>query len=432
MDSDIFKVLSSSKIHTDKNDDSVDVQLRIFIDSFRKLKEETENLEIIKNQSIIMMKQYDHELNELISIKSRFKSIFKQKDETISSNNHTKCPSEQSSYVDSVNLSHTYIDYKVIHNSIQSAQNTIKLKYCLKVSNVVCSVAISSDGSCFAFSNGSTTYMMSTQDGALLAAFEMPISKRGLYSKNDSQTRALAFSPNNKFIAVAGPSNDISVFNTQTSYLISVFEDHEQTISSLVFIKSGSVMLSGSFDGSICGWDFHTFALCLKRSQSEKNAQSDNAIISISLPANESVIVVGYTTGVISIFDVMTVQPIESFKAHNHCLMDCAISHNGEYIVSASQDNSARLWNTFSKGYRKPLMTMNHDDFVLTACFSNDDIFVFTGSKDESIRAWDTNTKSLLFTINAHQNTLFKISHHPTEKTIITCSGDGLVAVFDY
>ena len=72
------------------------------------------------------------------------------------------------------------------------------------------------------------------------------------------------------------------------------------------------------------------------------------------------------------------------------------------------------------------------DKRVVSVCFSPDGDMVLSGSKDESLKGWNTKTGSCLFTIKAHQNTLFRVNHHPTENCFISCAGDGKVCVWEY
>jgi WD40 repeat protein len=73
-----------------------------------------------------------------------------------------------------------------------------------------------------------------------------------------------------------------------------------------------------------------------------------------------------------------------------------------------------------------------HRDAVLAIAVAPDDSIMFTGSKDETIMACSTKKTEPVFTLRAHNNTVFRIDAHPTERLIVSCGADGLVCVWEY
>jgi WD40 repeat protein len=57
---------------------------------------------------------------------------------------------------------------------------------------------------------------------------------------------------------------------------------------------------------------------------------------------------------------------------------------------------------------------------------------MITGSKDQTIRMWQHKTGRPLCTVSVHRNTLFEIDHHPSQRSFVSCGGDGVVCVWDY
>ena len=62
-------------------------------------------------------------------------------------------------------------------------------------------------------------------------------------------------------------------------------------------------------------------------------------------------------------------------------------SPDGQRVVTASEDNTARLWDAASG---KPIgEPMKHEDWVNSAQFSPDGQRVVTASEDKTARLWD-------------------------------------------
>ena len=131
------------------------------------------------------------------------------------------------------------------------------------------------------------------------------------------------------------------------------------------------------------------------------------------------------------VFDSNIQQPMNIFHAHQKGLYGIAMSSDSTMLATTSTDQTVKIWSL--KGITSCYKILNgHQNLVLTVCFSPDKSFIFTGSKDESIMAWNVKTGDNIFTINAHKNTLLKISHSPTQNNFVSCSGEGLICMWEY
>jgi len=73
---------------------------------------------------------------------------------------------------------------------------------------------------------------------------------------------------------------------------------------------------------------------------------------------------------------------------HHHIIEDLDLSSDGQYALSASWDNTLRLWHLESGCATKQFR--GHSNDVLSVAFSPDNRQIVSGSRDRTIKLWNT------------------------------------------
>ncbi len=104
---------------------------------------------------------------------------------------------------------------------------------------------------------------------------------------------------------------------------------------------------------------------------------------------------------------------ITSFAGHLYGVEDVAFSsaNGAEWVLTGSSDGTARLWDLSGKALR----TFNHTGKVSAVTFSPDGKFILTGCEDHYANVWDP----------ANANTPVKTLKHPDKVTAAAFSPDG-------
>jgi hypothetical protein len=97
-------------------------------------------------------------------------------------------------------------------------------------------------------------------------------------------------------------------------------------------------------------------------------------------------------------------------------------SPDGKWVLSASDDHTARIWDTISGGPRTPLL--QHTGAVYHATFSPDGRWVVTASADQTARVWDAVTGQPRTASLQHTASVTYAAFSPDGGRVLTISGD--------
>lgn len=243
---------------------------------------------------------------------------------------------------------------------------------------------------------------------------------------NDN-TRAIAFSPNSRYLAVGSVSNKIIIYSIPEGEIFVTFEGHFESITSLIFSSDSTALYSSSFDGTVCIWNLYE-----KKLMNKVSFGAANMITSLVKDKSETAFYVSFLRGNVEVFNRFFTSKIRDFKPiDNGILFELSASLFDGSIASSSSDRTSKIWN-FDNGQSLVSNLVGHNDFVISTSFSPFENICFTGSKDETVKAWNYTKGDCIFTLKAHKNSVSKIVHHPTQKIIASCSLDGVVCIWSY
>ena len=82
---------------------------------------------------------------------------------------------------------------------------------------------------------------------------------------------------------------------------------------------------------------------------------------------------------------------------HYDLIKDMALSPDGHRLVTASEDQTARVWDTATGACLAVLR--DHKDAVVSTAFSPDGNTIVTASSDKTLKIWDTLSGCLIKTL---------------------------------
>src|ERR1017187_5967912 len=112
---------------------------------------------------------------------------------------------------------------------------------------------------------------------------------------------------------------------------------------------------------------------------------------------------------------------------HDGAVHALAFSPDGTRLATASNDNTARLWDT-ETGHE--LTRMTHDGAVHALAFNLDGTHLATASWDSTARLWDTETGHEL-TRMQHNDLVWSVAFNPDGSRLATASNDKTARLWD-
>lgn len=148
-----------------------------------------------------------------------------------------------------------------------------------------------------------------------------------------------------------------------------------------------------------------------------------------SCAAVESDLKPPYITKGLSLPDLPHPALIRTLTGHTRLVNSAAVSPEGRWIVSASDDNTIKVWVTETGEDR--LTLTDHADSVNSAAFSPDGQWIVSASNDNTVQVWDAGTGAHHLTLTGHTNGVYSAAFSPDGRWIVSASSDKTIKVWD-
>jgi len=120
---------------------------------------------------------------------------------------------------------------------------------------------------------------------------------------------------------------------------------------------------------------------------------------------------------------------VMTMAGHEGNVTAVAVSADGRWIASGSNDRTVRLWRPADG---QPVATLTGSDANVSAvAFSPDSTRLVSGGSDRVLRLWDVATHEQILVLQGHQDRVTSLAFTPDGSRIVSGSADGTVRVLD-
>ncbi|QRV80185.1 WD repeat-containing protein [Ceratobasidium sp. AG-Ba] len=247
-------------------------------------------------------------------------------------------------------------------------------------------------GKIFSCSLGSTIFIWDAHTGRLLAGplQRPPSSSRpweDLPQFSFSEAYSLAFSQDSSLIMLGSGDGTVCGWNTCTGEaLVSSTVDHEDNTVSVTLSSDGNWFATGSTNGRVYICETRTGNVFVGPLGASQRSVQANAL---AFSPNNTMIGSGFSDGMISIWEVHTGSlKVQLAGGHPGSIQDIAFSPDNRLLASTSDDHTVCVWDAQS-GSLYARYLQGHTKAVLLLGFMPDGNRLVSGSFDQSIRVWD-------------------------------------------
>jgi len=131
----------------------------------------------------------------------------------------------------------------------------------------------------------------------------------------------------------------------------------------------------------------------------------------------------------LKIWDAATGTERTTLTGHTKSVKACAVSPDGTWIVSASDDRTLKIWDA-ATGTERTTLT-GHTREVNACAVSPDGTWIVSASSDETLKIWDAATGTERTTLTGHTDSVTACAVSPDGTWIVSASWDHTLRIWD-
>lgn len=254
---------------------------------------------------------------------------------------------------------------------------------------------------------------------------------------HDDAVSQLTFSPDDRLLLTSSADKTVRLWNVETGQEVRRFEGHTQQLGGVALSPDGRYILTTSADGTARLWDAQSDAE-VKRFLNTVSNWSQVAWMEagdFSRDGRYLLLAGQYLLETIDLKNGYQERPFFAgydqrlSNVGNGNLSGAAFSPDGQYVVIAGDDKTARLFDTQSG---KPLRAFSgHTDVINAVVYSPDGRTIGTAGVDGTARLWDTQTGQEVRRLVGHDGAVDDIKFSPDGRTVLTGGDDGTARLWD-
>lgn len=247
-----------------------------------------------------------------------------------------------------------------------------------------------------------------------------------IFREQDTGIRAVAWSPNEHYIASGGCDSTVQVWDVTTGTVVFPYHGHVDEVWSVAWSPDSKYVVSAGADKTVQVWEATTGYPAYSETQI---AMHDATVRTVAWSPDGRYIASAGDDEVVNVWDASDGSLISTYRRHKGEVCAVAWSPIRPYLACGGKDTAIHIWSM--AGDIPPRICEGHNQRIMSLSWSPDGEYLAVGGDDGLISIWHAATGEMLHSFVAHDHAVAVVAWSPDSKFIASGSWDTTIRIWE-